>query len=390
MADESNKLQILFVDDEVEFRDNFKYSIELDSVEVITAKSVDTAIEILETQADRIAVIVTDFNMPIKNGVELLQVVIARWPHITRMLCTAYKDLEIAKAAINKGHIHAYFNKPWDVDELNQRILESLGVYEENKLNQKLKLMTESLKHDHSFQEYLLKANYDQLSDFCTGVMGAADFLLMENGNSLSDISNREFLLKLTFVSGRINQIRAANLLDYCRIRNGSFQLHDEKADFNRLTQRILEDFLPFFEVNQKTFGIQYQGLGPDTEITMDQAKIYQILVSILSYCTSIGDNSPTTLTIELKPTSAKKIQELIFKLEYGVPSILNESSLLQNTISSAANPDTSLMDEERFAGAELDLFMAQELAKSMGGSVSFKINSGHKIVFFLRMEIKQ
>jgi len=119
---------VLFVDDEEKSRKYFALGIQT-VFPVLTADSVDQGIEILQREAGRIGVLVTDQRMPGKNGVEILRYARENHPAVVRLLTTAYSDLEDAVNAVNSGEIVRYIRKPWQLEELIQDVRQAMGYY---------------------------------------------------------------------------------------------------------------------------------------------------------------------------------------------------------------------------------------------------------------------
>lgn len=125
---ETVQLAVLYVDDE---QASIKYFARVftQSFRVLTATSVAEAKDILESESDRIGVLITDQRMPVETGVELLNCVRQRYPDIVRLLTTAYADLDEAMAAVNSGGIHRYILKPWDLDSLSSELHGAMELY---------------------------------------------------------------------------------------------------------------------------------------------------------------------------------------------------------------------------------------------------------------------
>jgi two-component system probable response regulator PhcQ len=119
---------VLFVDDEEKARKYFRMAFARDFT-VLTAGSVQEALEILELHGDDIAVLITDQRMPGQQGVDLLKRARAEWPQIVRMLTTAYSDLDDAIAAVNRGEILRYITKPWDLEALRAELRHGMEFY---------------------------------------------------------------------------------------------------------------------------------------------------------------------------------------------------------------------------------------------------------------------
>src|SRR5690606_9956442 len=104
MRTSSSRGTILFVDDESRTRKYFERAFGED-FNILTAADATEAMRILESQGDRIAVLLTDQRMPKGDGVSLLQEARRRYPHIIRLLTTAYVDIDDAIAAVNRGEV---------------------------------------------------------------------------------------------------------------------------------------------------------------------------------------------------------------------------------------------------------------------------------------------
>lgn len=116
---------ILYVDDEEASRKYFRIAFSR-HYQVLTAADAIEALEVVGREGDRIALVVSDQRMPGRSGIELLTEIEQRYPRILRLLTSAYTDLSEALAAVNQGVIHAFVNKPWNVEELQLVIRRAL------------------------------------------------------------------------------------------------------------------------------------------------------------------------------------------------------------------------------------------------------------------------
>ncbi len=116
---------VLYVDDEVDnllvFRATFR-----DELEILTASGGAEALQILD-RTPGIAILLTDQRMPGMSGVDLCERVRDLWPSVQRMLVTAYSDREVAIAAINRGGVGRYIEKPWDAVQLRQILRDAVA-----------------------------------------------------------------------------------------------------------------------------------------------------------------------------------------------------------------------------------------------------------------------
>jgi len=128
---------VLYVDDEAQSRKYFALAFAND-FPVLTADSVVQAEALLEREGDRVGVLITDQRMPVETGVALLDRVKVRYPQIVRLLTTAYADLDDAIAAVNRGEIHRYLLKPWDISALRTELKEALALHQRKRREQEL------------------------------------------------------------------------------------------------------------------------------------------------------------------------------------------------------------------------------------------------------------
>jgi len=116
---------ILFVDDEKRvlrslkalFKPHYNVHITTDGHE---------ALEIVKNNT--VHVIVSDQRMPAMTGVELLREIKQVSPATMRLLLTGYADLPAIIDSVNDGEIFRYINKPWDNEDILNRVKKAAQV----------------------------------------------------------------------------------------------------------------------------------------------------------------------------------------------------------------------------------------------------------------------
>ena len=119
---------ILFVDDEEKTLKYFSRIFSND-FRILTSTNVESAKQIIDQKSDEIAILITDQRMPKRKGVDLLKFTRENYPHIIRLLTTAYTDLDSAIEAVNAGEIFRYITKPWNIDKLNDHLVDAMNLY---------------------------------------------------------------------------------------------------------------------------------------------------------------------------------------------------------------------------------------------------------------------
>ncbi|MDY7034409.1 MAG: sigma-54 dependent transcriptional regulator [Thermodesulfobacteriota bacterium] len=110
----SNKMNVLFVDDEKGFRDSFRRALRKeDNVLLTTASDGKDALEKLKVfPAD---VVITDVKMPRMDGLSLLEEIRRLYPNIFVLVMTGFGSIEDAVKAMKIG-AYDYILKPFDFD----------------------------------------------------------------------------------------------------------------------------------------------------------------------------------------------------------------------------------------------------------------------------------
>ena len=106
---------VLLVDDETDNLDVFRFNFE-DDFGVRTASSGLEALEILAEGG--IDVVVADHRMPGMSGLDLLEVVRDRHPHVGRMLLTAHTNEALLVESIGRRVLHHFVSKPWHYERM--------------------------------------------------------------------------------------------------------------------------------------------------------------------------------------------------------------------------------------------------------------------------------
>jgi two-component system, response regulator, stage 0 sporulation protein F len=116
-------IHVLIVDDETDieelFRQRFRREIRSGQVIMQFADTGRAALDILETTNPDVVLVVSDIEMPVMNGLELLERVRQTWPHVQVYLATAYDTESYTRRAADLG-ANGYFTKPLDFSALRQ------------------------------------------------------------------------------------------------------------------------------------------------------------------------------------------------------------------------------------------------------------------------------
>ncbi|MBG9389748.1 hybrid sensor histidine kinase/response regulator [Caenimonas aquaedulcis] len=124
----SADLAVLYVDDEPVSRKLFSRSFG-DEFTIVTAHGVSDALEVLERREHEYAVLLTDYRMPERDGMKLLQTVRREHRHLIRLLATAYAEKEVAIEAVNQGQVLRILEKPLEETTTREALREAFALY---------------------------------------------------------------------------------------------------------------------------------------------------------------------------------------------------------------------------------------------------------------------
>lgn len=144
-----NNHTILIVDDEKYVVRSLQRSLIEAGYNVLTAATGVDGLKIMEKE--NVCVVISDYRMPMMDGIEFLQKVKYGWHDTIRIMLTAYSDISVAVHAINKGEVYRFISKPWKCEELNLIVSGAIDFYDlvqENKrLNELTQQQNEQLKY---------------------------------------------------------------------------------------------------------------------------------------------------------------------------------------------------------------------------------------------------
>lgn len=106
---------ILLVEDDSDLREALEDTLELEGWPYISAANGQEAL--LQMQQHQVGLVVSDVNMPVMDGHQLLASIQLNWPAVPVILMTAYGSIEQAVAAMREG-VADYLVKPFEPEVL--------------------------------------------------------------------------------------------------------------------------------------------------------------------------------------------------------------------------------------------------------------------------------
>jgi two-component system NtrC family response regulator len=192
---------ILIIDDEDAQRSILKGYLEKKGYKIFSASSGTEGIK--ATQNNLIDIVLSDFKMPDKTGLEVLEEVKKINPEISFVILTAYGTIENAVKAMRLGAFD-YISKPVDLDELDlmiERIIENKNLKSEirllkNQLQEKFKIDS-FISHSPKMEEVLsiaARAADSKATILITGESGTGKEVLAKSIHYVSPRKDKPFV----------------------------------------------------------------------------------------------------------------------------------------------------------------------------------------------------
>jgi signal transduction histidine kinase len=137
---------LYLVDDDPLVTDSLGTALRLEtSYEVFTFNSGAAAVQAMPSRPPD--ALITDFKMPAMDGLQVLRAARQAYPDAVLILLTGYADKESAIRAINEVGIYQYVEKPWDLQDLLQKVRAGL---ERRELARQLARRNQELEQAHA------------------------------------------------------------------------------------------------------------------------------------------------------------------------------------------------------------------------------------------------
>lgn len=292
---------ILYVDDERGNLNAFRNSFRRD-YNILIAETGEEALRIFENET--VDLVLSDQRMPGMSGVEFLQKVIELNPEPSRILVTAYSDIDAIQGAVNKANIFKYIKKPWDTGRLKQTIDQALDLYdlrqqnlalnvELAEKNEALKAANQSLGESDQLKYDFLKIISHEMRTPLNGLKGATQLFKIKADQSGSH-EDKSLISVLETSTDRLEQfLLLAERITTLKAKQYALELR--QTNIASLVQAAGDQLADDLKQRQQNIGYHF-----------DSASTIEADPEILSICIrelihNASSNSPLNSTISVR-----------------------------------------------------------------------------------------
>ena len=320
--------------------------------------------------------VISDLDMPVMGGLELLQAIRLIDEEMPFILCTGLSDHETLVTAI-EYNITGFIPKPVKNKALFKKI-DKIADYK--KIKQEVITLDEMLKNEKQNLEAALKAKSEFLANMSheirtpmNGIFGFTTLLQKSNLNEkqkeyldIIETSNKTLL-------GVINDI-----LDFSKIESGSLELDPTTIDPHKEFEKMGRIFLPKMEEKQIDFTIEIDALIPEC-IKVDLLRLQQIITNLIGNAVKFTpEKGKIDLDIRLFALCGDKCSIRFGVKDNGIGITESQKEKIFDQFSQA---DMSIA--RQYGGTGLGLSISKQLIELMGGKLLLESTIGEGSEFY-------
>ncbi|MFH0785281.1 MAG: HD domain-containing phosphohydrolase [Pseudomonadota bacterium] len=164
--------KILIVDDDQAMLEFTKYVLKDIGCPVIIMNDPVAALEYLSSE--EIAVLVSDNNMPVMRGLELIEKANIVASETVKIIMSAYTDLAVALCAINQCQVFKIVTKPWQQEAMFETVTDALHRYRTlQTIRRENEDVLRSLAQTIELKDHYTKGHCDRVATFSVQIARA-------------------------------------------------------------------------------------------------------------------------------------------------------------------------------------------------------------------------
>ena len=228
----------------------------------------------------------------------------------------------------------------------------------------------ESAERANRVKDEFLASMSHELRTPLTTIIGSCEFLADQEGDG-----EREKLIHSIETASRGQLMLVSDMLDLSKIESGKIVLDERPYDLSRLMNRLFS----LFTIKAEDEGLRLQWeqrVSPDCLLVGDQHRIEQILSNLIGNAIKFTESGGVTLTVwESDGLLHVSVRDTGVGMSEGV---------IEHLFQRFQQADGSLT--RRYGGSGLGLYISQNMAEMMGGSIEVVSVEGEGSTFQLNL----
>jgi signal transduction histidine kinase len=373
-------LKILVVEDEEIIRMMFKQSFENWGFEVDTAENGKEALD--QCHNNFYNIVVTDLNMPVMDGMELLKRLKAKWPYQEVVVITGYATIESAIEAMKLG-AYDFILKPVNFDHVQFTINKLYIKIRAEAENEELREVNSQLMELNEMKDKFLYITNHEIRTPLTIIKGYIDVLRGLISNPNPEVSETLAILEET--TGELNElVDRMHLLK--SLEMGEIQKDNDSLDLKEIISKVYRELGSLFK--KRNIELRVAVDKKPVLINGDYRKIRLIIRELLHNALKFtADGGKVQVKMELKNDeihySVKDTgvgipydkQKLIFDRFYEIQDVVNHRSSKKDFMG---------------GGLGIGLSMVKEIVEDMDGKIELMSEPKQGSMFKIILPVNQ
>lgn len=337
------RIDVLYIDDEDNNLNSFKAALRKE-FKVQTAIDAEEGLTLAENF--EFQVVIADQRMPGMTGVEFFEKLVEINPDSIRILLTGYSDISSVIDAINRGEVYRFIDKPWNIEQIKNAILNAAEIYDARK---ELKEKNARLQKLHSEMNQFVYSLSHELRGPLMSISGISKLAKME----VKDPGIIEYFDMIDSATLKLDDF-IYKMLDFYR----STKIENKVVAIN--FKDILTQLLAEYKIKWNLEGIELcVSIDQEETFHSDESKIRVILNNLFSNAFKFQKEEPGKwIKIDIKADQKWAIIQIS---DNGIGIEEKHKSDVFNLFHRAT---------QRNVGSGLGLYMVKESIEQLRGNV--------------------
>ncbi len=375
---------ILMVDDEPDMemliRQKFRKQISSGDYRFYFAANGLQALEQLTSQPE-IELVITDINMPVMNGLQLLEKIADSKRMCKCIVISAYTDIQNIRTAMNRGAFD-FITKPIDFIDLETTISKTYNAIDESKTahqallerDQALKDREHAIASERFKQQFLANMSHEIRTPM-NSVIGITHLLLR---SSLDD-QQRKYITMVQAASEQLMSI-INDILDISKIEAGKMLFEHIDFDVHQVLTNVRNILAIKAEEKQLIFKMELPDSLPK-RLNGDPTRLGQVLINLVGNAIKFTDSGFVTIGAKLVKQTADSSEVEFSVTDSGIGIDQDKLASIFESFTQA-NSDTS----RKYGGTGLGLTISKQLVELQGGKISLESRHGIGTRFYFTL----
>jgi len=375
---QAQKTRILVVDDARVILSFYQKGLSRLGYDVSVADSALKALELIEKED--FDIVITDINMELMDGIELLETIKRDYPHIEVIMMTGFATVENAIRSLKKG-AYDFLLKPVKLDQVRQVVKhceEKIRMSQEVK---QLRMVNERLREVKEMKDRFIAITSHELRTPVTHIKSYLEFL---EDPAFSKEEKKEFL---EIVKKSVDDLeRVVNTMyAVSQVEGGELPLNRENVRVDELVSDAIRQLT--LELRDRELKIEHKAPSSLEPIPVDAFQIKKVIMEILNNAIRFTpDGGRITIDYEM---SDRFLTIMISDTGVGIPE--DKLGRIFEKFYEVQDSSYHSSSRTRFLGGStgIGLPLAKRLVEAHGGrlKVESKENEGTTVLVKLPRE---